>query len=84
MEIRDALAERAQSRGQSLQAFLLDLITNEARRTRNRSVLARFAGRSDGSRVDEGETAEELRALREQRDLGSEDANNPTANRWNG
>ncbi|MCP2165550.1 FitA-like ribbon-helix-helix domain-containing protein [Goodfellowiella coeruleoviolacea] len=66
--VRAALVERARVRGQSLQAFLLALVEAEAQRSTNRAVLARFSGRTDGSRSAGGETANELRALREQRD----------------
>jgi len=67
-EVRDALAERARERGQSMQAFLLGLVEVEARRVRNPSLLAQFGGRSDGSRVAPGETAAELEQIRSTRD----------------
>jgi plasmid stability protein len=67
-DVRDTLMERARSQGQSLQAFLLSLVEAEARRSRNRAVLARFESRSDGSRVSVAETADELRTLRAERD----------------
>ncbi|GAA4856580.1 FitA-like ribbon-helix-helix domain-containing protein [Saccharopolyspora cebuensis] len=67
-EVRDTLVDRARARGQSLQAYLLSLVEAEARRSENHAVLSRFAGRSDGSRVVAGSTADELRALREGRD----------------
>ncbi len=67
-EVRDALAERARERGQSLQAFLLAVVEAEARRARNTSLLAQFSGRSDGSRVVPGETAAELEQIRGARD----------------
>lgn len=54
-DVRDALADRARSRGQSLQAFLLSVVQEEARRSRNLDLLERFAERSDGSNL----TAEE-------------------------
>jgi hypothetical protein len=38
-EIRDTLAERASSRGQSLRAFLLELVSAAARRGRNARAL---------------------------------------------
>lgn len=63
-EVRDVLAERARARGQSLQAFLLSMVEAEARRAQNVSVLARFAGRTDGVRTEPGETAAELAADR--------------------
>jgi len=65
-DVRDALVAQAKARGQSLQAYLLELIETQARRLRNTAVLDRFAGRSDGSRVLPGETATELAEQREQ------------------
>jgi plasmid stability protein len=59
-EVRDTLAAQARAHGQSLQAYLLDLIETQARRERNVAVLDRFAGRSDGSRVLPDETPAEL------------------------
>jgi antitoxin FitA len=59
-EVRDVLADQARAHGQSLQAYLLDLIETQARRARNVAVLDRFADRSDGSRVLPGETPAEL------------------------
>lgn len=59
-DVRDALATQAKARGQSLQAYLLELVEMQARRLRNTAVLDRFAGRSDGSRSLPGETSAEL------------------------
>lgn len=72
-DVRDTLIDRARSQGQSLQSFLLSLVEAEARRSSNRPVLARFAGRSDGSAVAAGDTAGELRALRDERNERLED-----------
>jgi hypothetical protein len=47
-EIRDALAEMARKRGQSMQAFLLMLVEREARFAKNLRVLTWFEGRDDG------------------------------------
>lgn len=66
-DVRDSLAEQAKARGQSLQAYLLDLVETQARRVRNAAVLDRFAGRSDGSRSLPGETSAELAEQRGQR-----------------
>ncbi|MER7167518.1 hypothetical protein ABT336_15805 [Micromonospora sp. NPDC000207] len=55
-EVRDVLAAQAKARGQSLQAYLLDLVETQARRLRN-TALDRFAGRSDGARSLPGESA---------------------------
>lgn len=71
-EVRDSLAGLAAARGQSLQAFLLALVTDEARRSSNLALLDRFTDRRDGSRlsVDEILSAlDEARANRE-RHLG--------------
>jgi hypothetical protein len=56
-DVRDALVIQAKARGQSLQAYLLELVETQARRLRNTAVLDRFAGRSDGTRSLPGETA---------------------------
>lgn len=66
--VRQALADRAAGRGQSLQAFLLSLVTDEADRSVNRAVLQRFSGRSDGSHLTAAEAlqaTDEARALRD-------------------
>ena len=59
-DVRDALVVQAKVRGQSLQAYLLDLVETQARRLRNVSALEAFTGRSDGTRSLPGETADEL------------------------
>jgi antitoxin FitA len=58
--VRDALVAQAKARGQSLQAFLLDLVEREASRSRNAAILGLFADRSDGARSLPGETSAEL------------------------
>jgi len=67
-EVRDTLAAQARARGQSLQRYLLMLVTEEARRARNASVLARFARRKDGVVSRPGEIAAELDITRTDRD----------------
>jgi hypothetical protein len=57
-------AQAAQA-GQSLQGFLLALITGQARSGRNAVLLRRFAERDDGARTAPGGTADELAAERE-------------------
>jgi antitoxin FitA len=69
-DVRDALAAQAKARGQSLQAYLLELVETQARRLRNTAILDRFSGRSDGVRLLPGESAAELAVQREQRGLG--------------
>ncbi|WP_034515660.1 FitA-like ribbon-helix-helix domain-containing protein [Actinomyces slackii] len=47
-DVRDALAERARARGESLQAYLLDVVTREARCHRNVELLERISKRFEG------------------------------------
>lgn len=67
-DVRDALATRARARGQSLQAYLLQMVQDDARRSTNLAVLERFRGRHDGASLPAGAAAEELRALRAERE----------------
>jgi hypothetical protein len=61
-EVRDQLVARARALGQSLQSYLLTLVTEDARRSNNRRVLERFSGRADGTRLSSAE-AQELRDI---------------------
>lgn len=65
--VRDALVIQAKARGQSLQAYLLELVETQANRLRNVNVLDRFGRRSDGTRSLPGETAADLADQRAQR-----------------
>src|SRR5688572_25109886 len=47
--VRVVLSEQAARRGQSLQAYLLDVLTEHAARAATVSILARFDGRTDGA-----------------------------------
>jgi len=67
-DVRQALAERASAQGQSLQAFLLSLVTDEARRSINLAMLARFGARHDGSRLSMAEATEALDQARAERE----------------
>lgn len=67
-DVRDVLTERARVRGQSLQAFLLSLVQEEARRSRNIALLQRFEGRVDGSRLTSDEVTRALDEARTERD----------------
>lgn len=67
-DVRDVLAEQAAARGQSLQAFLLTLVTEEARRARNIVLLQRFGARSDGIESATGDVVAALRAARAERE----------------
>jgi hypothetical protein len=71
-DVRNVLMMQAKARGQSLQAYLLELIETQALRWRNAAILDRFSGRSDGTRSLPGETASELAEQRKQRDAPSE------------
>lgn len=67
-DVRDRLAESARARGQSLQAYLLALVTDEARRADNRAILEAMARRDDGSRLTPADLAQEARRVRDERD----------------
>lgn len=68
-DVRDALAELARQRGQSLQAFLLALVERESRFARNVALLHQFDDRADGvpdTEADAGLVAlEQARGQRE-------------------
>lgn len=67
-DIRRMLAARAAARGQSLQSFLLMLVTDEARRSANLALLKRFDGRQDGSRLTSAQVVEALDDARAERE----------------
>jgi len=67
-DVRDRLAESARARGQSLQAYLLALVTDEARRADNRAILEAMARRDDGSRLTPADLAWEAGRMRDERD----------------
>lgn len=67
-DVRQALAECARARGQSLQAFLLSMVQEEARRSANLALLDRFAGRDDGSRLPAEEATAALDQARTERE----------------
>jgi antitoxin FitA len=67
-ELRDRLSELAGQRGQSLQAYLFDVISDEARRQDNLAVLARFATASHGTRLSPDDINDALRSARVERD----------------
>ncbi len=73
-DIRQTLAEQAAARGQSLQSFLLTLVTDEARRSTNLTVLARFGARVDGSQLSGAEVTEALDQARAEREVLLSDA----------
>lgn len=65
-EVRDALVERASQRGQSMQAFLLDLVQREARLARNATMFERTAG--SRTSIPDEDSPEQI--IREGRDAG--------------
>ena len=67
-DIRQTLAEQAAARGQSLQAFLLTLVTDEARRSTNLALLERFGARQDGSQLSTAQVIEALDQARAERE----------------
>ncbi len=67
-DVRQTLADRAAARGQSLQSFLLKLITDEARRSTNLALLERFGGRQDGSQLSMTQVTEALDQARAERE----------------
>jgi hypothetical protein len=74
-EVRDRLASAAARRGQSLQAYLLDLVNADARRDRNRELIATLRGRTDGTQTTAEESMalkHELRAERDRQILGDD------------
>ena len=68
-EVRQRLADQAAARGQSLQTFLLTLVTDEARRSANLAVLQRFGVRQDGSQLSSGAVTEALDQARKEREV---------------
>jgi hypothetical protein len=66
-QVRDTLAQVARSRGQSMQAYLLALLEEDARRARN-VMLLKQVRETGGGYVAAGETAGELDAIRAGRD----------------
>jgi antitoxin FitA len=70
-DVRDRLAYEARLHGQSLQAYVLDVLNREAAFSRNRDVLARIRRRlaaRGGAAPDAPTSAELLAQAREERD----------------
>jgi hypothetical protein len=57
-----------------LQAFLLMLVTDEARRSTNLAVLKRFGARQDGSQLTTAQVTEALDQARAEREALLSDA----------
>ncbi|MEO3791087.1 hypothetical protein ABGB14_12770 [Nonomuraea sp. B10E15] len=66
--VRDALAARARAQGKSLQSYLLKLVEEDARRTRNVDLINAFENRADGYSGDE-DTADMVREMRAEREV---------------
>ena len=75
-DLRDKLAVIAGERGQSLQAYLFDVIKDEVRRRDNLAVLQRFSGTSYGASLTNRDVLGVLEEERGRRDrqLGMPDA----------
>ncbi|MFC4034263.1 hypothetical protein ACFO3J_22700 [Streptomyces polygonati] len=69
-DLRDKLAAIASERGQSLQAYLIDLVRDEVRRRDNLAVLQRFSGASYGTALAKSDVLDTLDAGRAERDSG--------------
>ncbi|WP_418958277.1 hypothetical protein [Streptomyces tritici] len=67
-EMRDRLAAIAGERGQSLQAYLFDVLTDEVRRRDNLAVLERFSRGRHGTALGTADVLDVLRAGRQERD----------------
>ncbi|WKX71413.1 hypothetical protein [Streptomyces sp. XD-27] len=67
-DLRDRLSAIARERGQSLQAYLLDVVSDEVRRRDNLAVLERFSGRRYGTTLTENDVLGVLRSERAARD----------------
>jgi antitoxin FitA len=67
-ELRDRLSELASQRGQSLQAYLFDVVSDEARRQDNLAVLDRFGQGAYGTRLRSADIDGALRRARAERD----------------
>ena len=67
-DVHESLAERARERGQSLQSFLLNLVVDEARRSRNPALLEQFDGRHDGTSLGIDDVVSAIDAARAERD----------------
>jgi len=67
-EVRDALVAQARQRGQSLQAYLLELVRQQAQRADNAALLNRFSTRDDGIRTTPGELATQVAGERRARE----------------
>lgn len=68
-DMRDRLAAIAGERGQSLQAYLFDVLSDEVRRRDNLAVLEGFSAGRYGARLDTADVLDALRGGRTERDI---------------
>ncbi|MCZ0980197.1 hypothetical protein O1L60_17725 [Streptomyces diastatochromogenes] len=69
-EMRDRLAAIAGERGQSLQAYLFDVLADEVKRRDNLAVLQAFSAGRYGTRLDTADVLGALSSGRAERDAG--------------
>jgi len=67
-QVRDTLAEVAQSRGQSMQTYLRNLLEEDARRANNVALLRRVRSVGGGYPAEPEDAARELDEIRAERD----------------
>lgn len=67
-QVRDVIAASARARGQSVQAYLRDLLEEDARRAGNVALLRRARDAGPGYVAAPGETASEIAGMRAERD----------------
>ena len=67
-QVRRTLASAARSKGQSMQAYLLALLEEDARRASNVALLKRVRETGAGYVAEPGDTAAEMAAIRSERD----------------
>lgn len=67
-QVRDALAEAARTRGQSMQAYLRNLLEEDAQRADNVRLLREVADMGGGHVAGADDAASELASIRSDRD----------------
>lgn len=67
-QVKETLADVARSRGQSMQAYLKNLLEEDARRAGNITLLQQLRSIGGGQAAGSGEAAQELDAIRAERD----------------
>ncbi len=63
-DVRDRLAAKAAARGQSLQGYLLQLVTDEAHRLSNVEIIARVRASGGGTHMTPDEASNVIRDAR--------------------